>query len=188
MKVGILGGGQLGQMLAEAARPLEVETLVLDPAADAVAGRVTRHLAADWTDAAALAELAATDVVTYEFENVPAEAVEKLVADVPVHPLPEALVKSGDRIVEKALFGELGIETAPFAQVDSREDLDRAVAEIGLPAIIRPAFTLGGTGGGVAYNRAEYEHYCRTGMDASPVGQILVDESLLGWKEVEYEV
>jgi len=137
MKVGILGGGQLGQMLAEAARPLEVETLVLDPAADAVAGRVTRHLAADWTDAAALAELAATDVVTYEFENVPAEAVEKLVADVPVHPLPEALVKSGDRIVEKALFGELGIETAPFAQVDSREDLDRAVAEIGLPAILK---------------------------------------------------
>lgn len=60
--------------------------------------------------------------------------------------------------------------------------------DIGLPAIIRPAFTLGGTGGGVAYNREDYIHYCRTGMDASPVNQILVDESLLGWKEYEMEV
>ncbi len=63
-----------------------------------------------------------------------------------------------------------------------------ALAEVGLPAIIRPAFTLGGTGGGVAYNREDYEHICRTGLEASPVGQILVDESLLGWKEFEMEV
>ncbi|WP_411817877.1 carbamoyl-phosphate synthase large subunit [Hyphococcus sp. DH-69] len=60
--------------------------------------------------------------------------------------------------------------------------------EIGLPAIIRPAFTLGGTGGGVAYNREEFEHYVRTGIEASPVGQVLIDESLLGWKEFEMEV
>ncbi|NDU99909.1 carbamoyl-phosphate synthase large subunit [Pseudoroseicyclus tamaricis] len=63
-----------------------------------------------------------------------------------------------------------------------------ALEHIGLPAIIRPAYTLGGTGGGVAYNRAEYEHYCRSGLDASPAGQILIDESLLGWKEFEMEV
>jgi carbamoyl-phosphate synthase large subunit len=63
-----------------------------------------------------------------------------------------------------------------------------AIAEVGLPAIIRPAYTLGGTGGGVAYNREDYEHICRTGLEASPVGQILVDESLLGWKEFEMEV
>ncbi|MEY3004887.1 MAG: hypothetical protein RLZZ491_2063 [Pseudomonadota bacterium] len=63
-----------------------------------------------------------------------------------------------------------------------------AIEYVGLPAIIRPAFTLGGTGGGVAYNREEYEFYCRTGMEASPVAQILVDESLLGWKEYEMEV
>ena len=137
MKVGILGGGQLGQMLAMAAKPLDVETVVLDPAEDAVAGQVTRHLAADWTDPAALQELAATDVVTYEFENVPSEAVEKLVVDVPVHPAPAALVKSGDRIIEKNLFNDLGIETAPFAPVDSREDLERAVDTIGLPAILK---------------------------------------------------
>ncbi len=60
--------------------------------------------------------------------------------------------------------------------------------DIGLPAIIRPAFTLGGTGGGVAYNREEFEHFVRSGIDASPVGQVLIDESLLGWKEYEMEV
>ena len=63
-----------------------------------------------------------------------------------------------------------------------------AIATVGLPAIIRPAFTLGGTGGGVAYNREEYEAICRQGLEASPVGQILIDESLLGWKEFEMEV
>ncbi|MCV2888646.1 carbamoyl-phosphate synthase large subunit [Ruegeria aquimaris] len=63
-----------------------------------------------------------------------------------------------------------------------------ALEEIGLPAIIRPAFTLGGTGGGVAYNRDDYEHFCRSGLEASPVAQILIDESLLGWKEYEMEV
>ncbi|AMN52383.1 carbamoyl phosphate synthase large subunit [Roseibium algicola] len=64
----------------------------------------------------------------------------------------------------------------------------RAIDEIGLPAIIRPAFTLGGTGGGVAYNREEFETIVRSGIDASPVGQVLIDESLLGWKEYEMEV
>jgi len=163
MKVGILGGGQLGQMLAEAAKPLDVDTVVLDPAEDAVAQQVTRHLAADWTDPEALAELARTDVVTYEFENVPAEAVEKLIVDVPVHPAPEALVKSGDRIVEKNLFGELGIETAPFAQVDSRADLDRAVADLGLPAILKTRrFGYDGKGQVVLRSEADVE----TALDA----------------------
>jgi carbamoyl-phosphate synthase large subunit len=86
------------------------------------------------------------------------------------------------------------IVTAPKNE-KGKHDIDagvkiamEALEDIGLPAIIRPAFTLGGTGGGVAYNREEYEYYCRSGMDASPVGQILVDESLLGWKEYEMEV
>src|SRR6201991_2304296 len=64
----------------------------------------------------------------------------------------------------------------------------RALDTVGLPAIIRPAFTLGGTGGGIAYNREEFEQIARSGIDASPVGQILIDESLLGWKEYEMEV
>ena len=63
-----------------------------------------------------------------------------------------------------------------------------AIDEVGLPAIIRPAFTLGGTGGGIANNRKEYEQYVRSGLAASPVAQVLIDESLLGWKEYEMEV
>ncbi|WP_108816274.1 carbamoyl-phosphate synthase large subunit [Loktanella sp. Alg231-35] len=112
----------------------------------------------------------------------------------------EAIEMAEDRKLFREAMDRLGIEnpkativTAP--EVDGKQDLDagvkialEALEDIGLPAIIRPAFTLGGTGGGVAYNREEYEHFCRTGMDASPVGQILVDQSLLGWKEFEMEV
>jgi len=170
MKVGILGGGQLGQMLAAAADPLSLETIVLDPKPDAVASQVTRHLVADWTDDAALRELAGCDVVTYEFENVPSEAVDRLVSDVPVHPSPDSLVISGDRIVEKNLFRELGIETAPFAQVDSREDLDRAVEEIGLPAIVKTRrFGYDGKGQAVL----------RSPADIGPAWERLGDQALI---------
>lgn len=137
MKIGILGGGQLGLMLAQAASRLGLESLALDPAPDAVVAQATRHLASDWLDPAALDALAACDVVTYEFENVPAEAVAKLEGRVPVHPVPEALVLSGDRLLEKRFLREQGLEPAPFAAVDSRAALDRAVAEIGLPAVLK---------------------------------------------------
>ena len=113
----------------------------------------------------------------------------------------EAIEMAEDRKLFREAMDRLGIEnprativTAP-KKASGKKDLAAGVAlalealeEIGLPAIIRPAFTLGGTGGGVAYNRDDYEHFCRSGMDASPVGQILIDESLLGWKEYEMEV
>ena len=113
----------------------------------------------------------------------------------------EAIEMAEDRKLFREAMDRLGIEnprativTAPKKE-NGNADLDagvqialEALEDIGLPAIIRPAFTLGGTGGGVAYNRDDYIHYCRTGMDASPVNQILVDESLLGWKEFEMEV
>ena len=112
----------------------------------------------------------------------------------------EAIEMAEDRKLFRDAMDRLGIEnprativTAP--KVDGKKDLTagvqialEALEDIGLPAIIRPAFTMGGTGGGVAYNRDDYERICRSGMDASPVGQILVDESLLGWKEYEMEV
>ena len=79
-------------------------------------------------------------------------------------------------------------ENGKFDIAAGLRDAMEALEDIGLPAIIRPAFTLGGTGGGVAYNREEYEYYCRSGLEASPVAQILIDESLLGWKEYEMEV
>ncbi len=113
----------------------------------------------------------------------------------------DAIEMAEDRALFREAMDRLGIEnpkaeivTAP-KDADGKKDLDAGVAlaletleTVGLPAIIRPAFTLGGTGGGVAYNREDYIHICRTGMDASPVGQILIDESLLGWKEYEMEV
>ncbi|MGJ8623199.1 MAG: carbamoyl-phosphate synthase large subunit [Yoonia sp.] len=112
----------------------------------------------------------------------------------------EAIEMAEDRKLFREAMDRLGIEnpkativTAP--KIDGKFDINaglqkaiEAIEYVGLPAIIRPAFTLGGTGGGVAYNREEYEFYCRSGMEASPVGQILVDESLLGWKEFEMEV
>jgi carbamoyl-phosphate synthase large subunit len=113
----------------------------------------------------------------------------------------EAIEMAEDRKLFREAMDRIGLEN-PKATIVSAPKLGtgkydikvglaqamEALEEIGLPAIIRPAFTLGGTGGGVAYNREEYEHYCRTGMEASPVAQILVDESLLGWKEFEMEV
>ncbi|WP_375281292.1 carbamoyl-phosphate synthase large subunit [Pseudooctadecabacter sp.] len=119
----------------------------------------------------------------------------------------EAIEMAEDRHLFREAMDRLGIEnpkativTAPTIDKDAARVTDKfdinaglkialeALEEIGLPAIIRPAFTLGGTGGGVAYNREEYEHFCRTGMEASPMAQILVDQSLLGWKEYEMEV
>ncbi|KZX90351.1 MAG: carbamoyl-phosphate synthase large subunit [Sulfitobacter sp.] len=113
----------------------------------------------------------------------------------------EAIEMAEDRKLFREAMDRLGIEnpkativTAPKRE-DGKKDLAagvnlalEALEYVGLPAIIRPAFTMGGTGGGVAYNREDYEFYCRSGMDASPMGQILVDESLLGWKEYEMEV
>ncbi len=137
MKVGILGGGQLGQMLARSARDLGLEPLVLDPKPDAVAAQVARHLVADYEDPDALDEIAECDVVTYEFENVPPAALERLAPRVAVRPPPASLALSGDRLREKSLFRELGVPTAPFRAVDSRPDLERAIAEIGLPAVLK---------------------------------------------------
>ena len=113
----------------------------------------------------------------------------------------DAIEMAEDRKLFREAMDRIGLEnpkatiiTAP-KKPNGNADLEKGVQmaldeleHIGLPAIIRPAFTLGGTGGGVAYNREEYIHFCRSGMDASPVNQILVDESLLGWKEFEMEV
>ncbi|EPX79826.1 carbamoyl-phosphate synthase large subunit [Salipiger mucosus] len=113
----------------------------------------------------------------------------------------EAIEMAEDRALFREAMDRIGLEnpaativTAPKDET-GKVDLDagvqtalEALEHIGLPAIIRPAYTLGGTGGGVAYNREDYMYYCRSGMDASPVNQILVDESLLGWKEYEMEV
>ena len=113
----------------------------------------------------------------------------------------EAIEMAEDRALFREAMERLGLEnpkaavvTAPSLE-NGKTDLAEgvrlsleALKDIGLPAIIRPAYTLGGTGGGVAYNLEDYEHFCKSGMDASPANQILIDESLLGWKEFEMEV
>ncbi|MFT6451102.1 MAG: carbamoyl-phosphate synthase large subunit [Halocynthiibacter sp.] len=100
----------------------------------------------------------------------------------------EAIEMAEDRKLFREAMDRLGIENPKATIANNMQECLDAIDYVGLPAIIRPAFTLGGTGGGVAYNRDDYEHYCRTGLDASPVSQILIDESLLGWKEFEMEV
>ncbi len=113
----------------------------------------------------------------------------------------EAIEMAEDRKLFREAMDRLGLENPKAVIVASPQNEDGsydrigglkhamdALEHVGLPAIIRPAFTLGGTGGGVAYNKAEYEAICRSGIAASPMAQILVDESLLGWKEYEMEV
>jgi len=111
-----------------------------------------------------------------------------------------AIEMAEDRKLFREAMDRIGLENpratiVAAPKVGGKYDIAAGLAEaiaaidfVGLPAIIRPAFTLGGTGGGVAYNREDYEAICRSGLEASPVGQILVDESLLGWKEFEMEV
>ncbi len=148
MKIGILGGGQLARMLALAGYPLGFEFVFLCPVPDACAAPLGEHLCADFDDKDALQHLAGkVDRVTYEFESVPAETVEYLNNKRPVYPPPQALAIARDRLLEKNLFNELGIDTAPFMPVDSLDDMQTAVAKIGLPAILKTR-TLGYDGKG----------------------------------------
>ncbi|MGH7277934.1 MAG: 5-(carboxyamino)imidazole ribonucleotide synthase [Candidatus Rokuibacteriota bacterium] len=138
MKVGILGGGQLGRMLALAGYPLGLTFRCLDPAPDAPAGQLAELLVGDYGDASALARFAAgLDAVTYEFENVPVAAARRLAERLPLHPSVAALETAQDRLAEKTLFQRLDIPTAPFVAVDDRAGLDAAVARLGLPAVLK---------------------------------------------------
>lgn len=138
MRVGIVGGGQLARMLALAGLPWAHQFVFLDPAADACAGPLGKLLIADYDDERALLELAAqADVVTFDFENVPARSLEILAGRVPVYPGARALAAGQDRLHEKALFGELGMATAEFVALENAAGLPAAVAELGLPAVLK---------------------------------------------------
>jgi 5-(carboxyamino)imidazole ribonucleotide synthase len=136
--LGVLGGGQLARMLALAAAPLGAKTLVVDSATDACAGQVAPLVVADWADYAALEAFAAqVDVVTFDFENVPAATAHWLAERVAVFPAPQALAVAQDRLAEKTLFRECGLPTPDFMTVDTREQLDQALATVGAPAILK---------------------------------------------------
>jgi len=148
MKIGVIGGGQLGRMLALAGTPLGMTFAFLDPAPDACAAALGEHLRADYDDKDHLRRLAdEVDLVTFEFESVPAETVAFLSQFVPVYPSAESLRIARDRLFEKSLFQELGIPTPAFADIQSQADLDAAVASIGLPAVLKTR-TLGYDGKG----------------------------------------
>jgi carbamoyl-phosphate synthase large subunit len=100
----------------------------------------------------------------------------------------EAIEMAEDRKLFREAMDRIGLENPKATIANSMAEAMAAIEYVGLPSIIRPAFTMGGTGGGIAYNREDYERICKTGLDASPVSQILIDESLLGWKEFEMEV
>ena len=138
MTIGILGGGQLGYMLALAGYPLDFHFRFLDPSPQAPVGRVASRVTAEYTDFEALEKFAhGLALVTYEFENVPVEALRFLQKLVPVYPSAQALETAQDRRSEKLLFQKLGIPTAKFAVINSAGELYQTVEKIGLPAILK---------------------------------------------------
>lgn len=137
--VGILGGGQLGRMLAQAAAQLGLQCHVFSSDPDACSFQVVqRSTLADFSDKTALKKFAEScDVITYEFENVPAPAAAFLANLKPVLPDPGILATTQDRLVEKTFVRKLRIPTVPFAQVDDERQLSRAISEIGVPAVLK---------------------------------------------------
>lgn len=138
MTIGILGGGQLGYMLALAGYPLGLHFRFLDPSPEAPVGRIAQRITADFQDRAALERFASgLEAVTYEFENVPVDTARFLAERVPVFPPPAALEQAQDRVREKHLFQKLGISATEFAPIAKSDELDSAIKKIGLPAILK---------------------------------------------------
>lgn len=137
--IGILGGGQLGRMLSVAAARLGYRSHVFEPTSDAPAGHVAHAVTtAAYDDVAALREFAdAVDVLTYEFENIPTEALDELESLVQIHPGRQALRVSQDRLTEKDYISGLGIAVAPYAAVDDLAGLHAAIDTIGTPSILK---------------------------------------------------
>jgi 5-(carboxyamino)imidazole ribonucleotide synthase len=136
-RVGIVGGGQLGRMLALAGYPLGIDCTLLDTSADAPGAQVAAHVLGELGDAAALGRLAdGVDVVTLEIENVAVEPLQALAGRIDVFPPPSAVAAAQDRLAEKTLFRSLGIPTAEFVTIDSAADVE-AAERLGWPLIVK---------------------------------------------------
>lgn len=147
-RVGIIGGGQLAQMLAQSVQPLGVRCTVLDPNENCCASSVCEQIVGEYNDPDALTQLAdCSEVVTYEFENVPAAAAEIIKPLRPIHPNPDALGYAQDRHLERGMFSKLGIAIPNYRAIDDVESLSAALGELGTPAILK-ARTLGYDGKG----------------------------------------
>jgi len=180
--IGILGGGQLARMLALAGAPLGVRFLIVDNAAEACASQVAPLLVADWRDFAALEKFAARiDVATFDFENVPADTAHWLTDHTRVSPNPRALALAQDRLAEKTMFRELGLQTPAFVTVDSRADLERGALALGYPSVLKTR-RLGYDGKG--------QYRLRSSADIDPAWQALgaAASILEAWVPFEREV
>lgn len=137
--IGILGGGQLGRMLSVAASRLGLKTHIFEPLANPPAGDVAHRVTtARYDDVAALTAFAnSVDVITYEFENIPTSALDLLESIAPVRPARRALAVSQDRIIEKTFLNEIGLTTAPWAEVTDAASLEAAIASVGTPGILK---------------------------------------------------
>jgi 5-(carboxyamino)imidazole ribonucleotide synthase len=164
MHLGILGGGQLARMLALAGHPLGCQFRVLEPAAECPAAVVAEHVRGEYEDFQALYRFCqGLDAVTYEFENVPVETARWLAERVPVYPTPKALEVGQERVAEKTFFRDLGIAVPPFAAVESRAELDVAIARIGFPAVLKTTrFGYDGKGQAVLRTPADVEQVWST--------------------------
>jgi 5-(carboxyamino)imidazole ribonucleotide synthase len=137
-RVGIIGAGQLGRMMALAAYPLGIECRFVDTHANAPGGQLAPIRVAPLDDTVALSALAQeVDVVTFDIENVSVSALESVSEHVPVAPDPGIVAKAQDRLEEKRLFESLGIPTAPYCAVDKRTDLGRAARTLGWPIVLK---------------------------------------------------
>lgn len=138
MTIGILGGGQLGYMLALAGYPLGMHFKFFDPSPEAPVGRIAQRVSAEFSDESAIEKFASgLELVTYEFENVPLSSVRLLAERVAVFPPPEALEAAQDRLKEKQFFRDLHIATAEFAPVANAAALEQAVETVSLPAVLK---------------------------------------------------
>ncbi len=156
-KIGVLGGGQLGQMLGLAAIPLGIECVFYDPSPDAPARVAGRHIAAAWNNELALERFASeVDVITFEFENVPSETLEFLTAHRPVWPSVRSLELTCDRMREKEFLRASGVPVQPFASVASDAELDLALAAVGPHGVLKTR-SLGYDGKGQRVVRAAHE-------------------------------
>lgn len=138
MRIGVIGAGQLGRMLALAGIPLGLRFLFFDRSADAPGGQLAEMIIGEFDDQAKLSYLAGqVNLVTFDWENVSVEALSAIQARVRVLPPPSALAVSQDRLLEKELFRKLGIPTAECAAIETREDFDQAVTRIGIPGVLK---------------------------------------------------
>lgn len=182
MRIGIIGAGQLGQMLGFAARKLDVECRFLDPSERPPAAQCGKVIQSAYDDRVALVALAETcDVITYEFENVPVEALQHIEGLAPVYPPAAALQNSQDRLDEKKLFDLLEIPLPDYHAIDSRDDMDRAAERLGLPMVIKTRrFGYDGKG----------QFVVRKAADLDAAWEALGDQALIAeqWVAFDYEV